>query len=139
MQFAAIVPGRSCRRRGFVACRLHAVWRACAAGGEAPAHAVGSHRSWQELPAARLRRMPLACSVAGRRCRRLAQGGFRSGQRLCFGTSRVPSGKALAGDAGGDASSHAACMQCCGQVLPVPGLLFEPVVLYSDITKCIEL
>ena len=60
--------------------------------------------------------MPLACSDAGRRCR-------RRGASAC---RLQPSFQA--GDAGGEASSYAACMQCCWQVLPAPWLLCELIL-----------
>ena len=62
MRFAPIAPGRSCRRRSSVACRVHPGWLDVPAGGGASAHAGCSYRCWQEVPAARhqLRRMPLA-------------------------------------------------------------------------------
>ena len=101
MPLASIVSGRSCRRRGFDAWRLHPVLLAGAAGGEASTHGACIRCFWQELPAARLRRMPLASSVAGMRCR-------RRGLVAC----RMHPGL-LERAAGGEASPHAACIQCC--------------------------
>ncbi len=122
---ACIVAGRSCRRRGTRTCRLHPALLAGAAAGEASAHAARMHRCWQErrrrglnacrlqqilcwqeLPEARLRRMPCASVDVGRCCRRRGFIAFRLHAWL------------LAGAAAGEVLVNAACSHCCWQERP---------------------
>ena len=70
MPLARTAAGRGGRRRGTSACGLHPLFLAGAAGGSSPLHAVCIQWCWKLPPLARRKHMPLACSVAGRRCRR---------------------------------------------------------------------
>ena len=101
MLFASSDAGRSCRRRGTSACRWYAVPLAGAAAGEAPAHAAGFHRCWQELPPARHHRDLLESVVTGSSCR-------RRGLSACGLHALLP-----AGAVAGEAPAQAACIHCC--------------------------
>ena len=88
-------------RRGIITCRLHPLFLAGAAGGEVSPQAVSINSFWQELPAASLRCMALAASVSGRSCRRR---GFNACRLHPLFWQEF---------AGGRASTHGACIQCC--------------------------
>ena len=106
MPFASSVAGRGCRQRDLRVFHLHELVLAGAAAFEASTNAVHIQFCWQELPPARLQRMPLVGIVAGR--------SFRwQGVRAC---RRQP--LLRAGAARGTASAHAVCTHCCWQEKP---------------------
>ena len=106
MPFASSVAGRGCRQRDLRVFHLHELVLAGAAAFEASTNAVHIQFCWQELPPARLQRMPLVGIVAGRSCR-------LRGVRAC---RRQP--LLRAGAARGTASAHAVCTHCCWQEKP---------------------
>ena len=106
MPFASSVACRGCRQRDLMVFHLHELVLAGAAAFEASTTAVHIQFCWQELPPARLQRMPLVGIVAAR--------SFRwQGVRAC---RRQP--LLRAGAARGTASAHAVCTHCCWQEKP---------------------
>ena len=143
------VAGRSCRRRGFDACRLHPVLLVGVAGGEASTYAACIPCFLQELPAAGLRHVPFASRVSGKSCRRLGFDACRLHPMFLAGAAGCEAFDAwclhpsfLAGAAGSGASKHAACIRCCWQGYPRRGIIacrllsFPPVAFFLFCLRC---